>query len=363
MKVFLFSSQWPEYMIEFANALSGHCQTILMLPTNHKFSPAHEKLISRQVIYEPFEVIFYKSIRRNIRMLFHILKRIWKHKPDILHIQSNGHRLFYWVYFLKPWNTKIVNTIHDPVKHLGDELSHSIDDTRVKYWSRFFTDKFIVHGKFLQDQLSKTYHISKSRIAVIPHGHFAIYKKFQKYQVKEDPNTILFFGRIWQYKGLDILIEAANIVINKNRKLKFVIAGKGEDIRTYQQKVKFKNNIIFENRRIENEEVGLFFNRSSVVVLPYKEATQSGVIPIAYAYSKPVIVTDVGALSEVVIHKKTGLLIKPNSVESLVNGIMFLVENVEKRKEMGHNAYNYAINELSWEIVAEKVFKLYKSIL
>jgi len=334
-----------------------------MLPTNHRFTPTHKKLISSNVLFEPFKVIFFKSLRENLKMVSQILKVIWKHKPDILHIQSNGHRLFFWIFFLKPRKTKIVNTIHDPVKHFGDETSHAIDDSIVKYWSRFYTNKFIVHGNFLKDQLSESYRVKKSRIAVIRHGHLEIFKNFQKHRVNENSNNILFFGRIWKYKGLDILIEVANTIANENPELEFTIAGAGEDINVYRQNVKSNANIIFENRRIPNKEVGIFFDRASMVVLPYIEATQSGVIPLAYAYSKPVIVTDVGSLSEVVIHKSTGLLIDPNSVESLSNAIMYLAKNENKRKEMGHNAYNFAMKELSWNLIANNTVELYKSIL
>ena len=362
MKVLLFSTQWPEYMIGLANAISNHCKTILMLPTNYGSVIALEDLISEKVIFEPFEVIFYKSVRRNARMIFHILKIVWKYKPDILHIQSNGHRLFFWIFFIKPWRTKIVNTIHDPVKHIGDESSLAIDDTWVKFWSRFYTKKFIVHGEYLKDLLSKTYAINKSKISVIPHGHFEIYKRIQRFRVEEDRNTILFFGRIWKYKGLDILIQASNILIKKNPQLKIIVAGKGEDISKYKKEVKFKDNVIFENRRIRNEEVGEFFEKASFIVLPYIEASQSGVIAIAYAFSKPVIVTNVGSLPEVVIQNQTGIVIKPNSVDSLVKAIMFMLKNEDKRKIMGINAYRFAKEELSWEKIAILSFKIYNSL-
>jgi glycosyltransferase involved in cell wall biosynthesis len=361
MKVLLFSTQWPEYMIELANAVSMHCKTILMLPINHRFTPEHEKLISKNILFIPFEVVFYKSIRKNARMLFHILRVIWKQRPDILHIQSNGHRLFYWVFFLKPRRTRLVNTIHDPEKHVGDELSNAIDDTRVKYWSRIFIDKFIVHGTYLKDQLARSYHIDNSRIVVIPHGHFAIYHKFQKFKANEDANTILFFGRIWQYKGLDILIEAANLLIEENPNLKFIIAGVGEELEGYQQKIKFKDNFFFDNRRIPIEEVGSFFEKAAIVVLPYREATQSGVIPLAYAYSKPVVATRVGSLPEVVIHNHTGILVEPDSVSSLAQGIRSLINDTENRKKMGQNANRYARKELSWDLIGRKVFELYNS--
>src|SRR5579859_1932811 len=171
MKVLLFSTDWPEYMIELANEMAGYCETVLMMPWNYGLTEAHKKCLSKAVSFRDFELIDYKSIRKNFVMLFNILKVIWKEKPEILHIQSNGHRLFYWVALFKPWKTKIVNSVHDPEKHSGDALSLAVDDSLAEYLMRFFTEKYIVHGDNLIEMLAKSYRIDRARIVSIPHGH------------------------------------------------------------------------------------------------------------------------------------------------------------------------------------------------
>lgn len=362
MKVLLFSTQWPEYMVELANAMSRHCATILVLPHNHRLTDLHRRQIDKKVKLETFKVVFHKSIRDNAAMLFGILRIIWKHKPNVLHIQSNGHRLFCWIYFFLPWGTKIVNTIHDPVKHLGDDVSNAIGDSSAVFCGKLFTSKYIVHGDFLRKQLAEAYHVKERRIAVIPHGNFEIYKKFQLRQVTETDHSVLFFGRIWKYKGLDIFIEAANILVQVFPAVKILIVGKGEDFSPYRALIRSPENFEIVNERIPLEEVGMYFQRSAVVVLPYLEATQSGIIPLAFGYGKPVVTTNVGSLSEVVIDGTTGFVVPPRSPVMLVEKILYLLTDHEVRRAMGSAALAYARNELSWNSIAARTFQVYSNL-
>lgn len=362
MKILLFSTQWPEYMIELANSMANYGRVSLMLPSNHRLSPNHLKLIDKRVDFRPFHLVLHKSIRDNTKMLWSILNSIWKVRPDIMHIQANGHRLFYWIFLLKPTRSKIINTIHDPVKHTGDKASSQIKDRTVISWSRIFTKKFIVHGEVLKVQLGKSYRVDPRKIHVIPHGHFGIYRQLQRHPVEEETGAILFFGRIWKYKGIQHFIEAGNRVVEKFPKTKFYIVGAGEDISTYLEKIRHPKNFVIVNRRVPIEEAGEYFERSSVVVLPYLEATQSGVIPVAYAYAKPVIATNVGAIPEVVIDGQTGFLINPADPALLTKKIIYLLQNPLKRVEMGQEALHFAHSSLSWEKIAEKTFTLYRDV-
>jgi alpha-maltose-1-phosphate synthase len=359
MKVLLFSTQWPEYMIELANALSVRAEVILMLPDNHRFTTRHRELISSKVRFEAYELVLHKSIRDNFSMLFTILEKLWYYKPNILHIQANGHRLFYWIFFFKPFKTKIVNTIHDPVKHEGDLLSHAVDDSWVKFIGRYFTKKYIVHASTLIPSLVKAYSIKGDRVIKIPHGNFEIYKKFQTKSVEQDENMILFFGRVWAYKGLEYFIEAANIVCVQNKKATFYIVGVGEDMHKYVSMIKYPERFVLVNRRVSLDEAGQYFQKSAVVILPYTEATQSGVIPVAYAYSRPVIATNVGGLPEVVLDGKTGFIVEPHSSDQIANKILYLIGDTSILHNMGNAAYEYAKQELSWDGIADSCLKLY----
>jgi len=127
--------------------------------------------------------------------------------------------------------------------------------------------------------------------------------------------------------------------------------------------MKEKDKFCVINKYIPSREVGVIFEKASVVVLPYREASQSGVIPIAYAFGKPVVATRVGSIPEVVKDGKTGILVPPEDPDALAEAIIFLLKNEVKRKEMGKEAKNYGEEELSWDKAAKKTFLLYKKLI
>lgn len=131
-----------------------------------------------------------------------------------------------------------------------------------------------------------------------------------------DHSYLLFFGFIRAYKGLDILLEAFGDVRLRGKKVKLIIAGEFyEDDRPYRDminKYSIADEIILYDRFIREDEVASFFCAADVVVQPYRSATQSGVTQIAYHYEKPMLVTDVGGLSEIVSDGVSGYVVEPD---------------------------------------------------
>jgi len=126
---------------------------------------------------------------------------------------------------------------------------------------------------------------------------------------------LLFFGFIRHYKGLDILLEAA-AKLTDMPKVKILVAGEFyEDRSTYDQIIeenRLQDKVILRTEFIPNPEVRFYFSACDVVIQPYRSATQSGVSQIAYHFNKPMIVTNVGGLTELVPHGETGLIGEPN---------------------------------------------------
>ena len=116
------------------------------------------------------------------------------------------------------------------------------------------------------------------------------------------------------------------------------------------------------NEFIPDEEIAQLFQRAKLVVLPYIEASQSGIIAIAYAFKKPVIVSSVGSIPEVVDHGKTGLLVPPGDAKALAEAIIELLKDDRLREEMGNNAFAKMEQELSWDKIAEKTLQVYKQV-
>ena len=158
-----------------------------------------------------------------------------------------------------------------------------------------------------------------NKIHVIP--HIAIGERNIRTFPQTDEQLILFFGRIWQYKGLDYLIRSQPLINREFPDAKIMICGQGENFQRYRKLMSNPDKFIVHNRWITDDERSDFFQRASIVVLPYIEATQSGIVPVAYAHAKPVIATRAGGLPDVIEDGRTGLLVDPEDVVQLANAI------------------------------------------
>lgn len=144
------------------------------------------------------------------------------------------------------------------------------------------------------------------------------------YTNRRDGRTILFFGKVRKYKGLDVLLSALPGVLAK-LDCKLLIAGEFYDsLERYQQLIRrhgIENHVHIDNRYVPNEEVAAIFEQADVLVLPYVSASQSGVARIALSNGLPVIASRTGGLSETVIDQVNGLLFPPGDSEALANQI------------------------------------------
>lgn len=285
-------------------------------------------------------------------------------RPDIIHITSAYPIFNFFGRFFLVRKYPLVVTVHDPKPHIG-ELKNN--------WKSIFEDffhfllikranKLIVHSEKHKNELIGR-GIHPNKIVVIHHGDYNFFTKYSKGNQVEK-NSVLFFGRIIEYKGLEYLIKAVPIISKEIHTIKVIIAGKGE-FEKYQKLIDNISNEYFEvhNHYIPDDQVAEFFERAEILILPYIEATQSGPLHIAYAFKKPVVATNVGALPEIVLHGKTGLIVPPKDVESLAEAIIKLLKDDKLRKEMGENAFLIMKERMSWDNIAEKTFDVYRDAI
>ena len=147
-------------------------------------------------------------------------------------------------------------------------------------------------------------------------------------QLGIDGSTVLQFGFVRQYKGLDCLIRAVHLARNEVT-VNILVVGefwvdKGPYLRLVRE-LGLTENVTFIDRYVPNEELGLYFGAADAVVLPYLDATQSGVLQLAYAFRKPVIGSSVGGLGEAIDDGKTGILVEPGNAQSLARGLVRLL--------------------------------------
>jgi glycosyltransferase involved in cell wall biosynthesis len=301
--------------------------------------------------------------------------KIRKEKADILLIK-------YWLPFMAP----CLGTVARIVKSNKYTVIIAVVDNIFPHerrpgdniLTRFFMksiDGAVVLSDIVQKDLAEFR--NDIPVCITPHPLFDTYgKKLNRSEalsvLKLDPDNsyLLFFGIIRNYKGLDILIKAFSDDRLRRKNLKLIVAGEFyEDETRYRTLVKesgLEKDIIFYNRYISDTEVSLFFSGADLVVQPYKSATQSGVTQIAFHFDKPMLVTDVGGLKEIVPHEKCGYVVQPEP-KTIADAIIDYFDNnrknefsecVKKEKEkFSWNKMTDAITEVFYKCLLKQLIK------
>ena len=176
-------------------------------------------------------------------------------------------------------------------------------------------------------------------------------------KLDESFKYILFFGFIRDYKGLDILFEAMKDRSLRDNKIKLIVAGEYySNEQKYLDLLKqyaIEEDVELFTEFIPNEEVALYFSAADIVVQPYKTATQSGITQIAYHFEKPMIVTDVGGLKEIVPENKVGFVVKPKAEELAGAILKFYSSDIDFDKHIKEEKKKY-----SWIRLVNKIESL-----
>lgn len=346
----------PVYSLEMAKALvaSGQCQ--LQCVVSQRVSNIDDWVNSfreRNVKLEIVDTYKHSKLWFAISLLeFWKVKRIVKtiriFQPDVLYVPF----LLTWDFLLYPRlykKMRIIATLHDPHPHdVSKNLFAKWINKQNKQAYKYVNDVVILNNsdvQYVRDNYCPNVH-------VIPHASFSSYVKDTDVE-KEIKHTIGFLGRIEPYKGLDLLIEAFEQLDNK---YKLIVAGSGKIDETTYKKIVENDRIELINRYIEDDEFTGLINRMDFVLLPYKRASQSGVIPLVFAHGKSVVATNVGALQEQV-PENTGRITEPIAT-ALAQAIKEMYEAPAVILEYGKAAKAYADRELTWESSAKKVLDI-----
>ncbi len=280
----------------------------------------------------------------------HIVVRFWL--PFMGPCLGTVLRFARWFSDKKSHVTALVDNIIPHEKRLGDRL-----------FARWFVracDDFVVMSKSVGAEI-KTF-VSKKKdtpIRFAPHPIYDIYGEKMDLSearkalgIPQQAQVVLFFGFIRKYKGLDLLLVAMSELPDTVA----IIAGECyEDWSFYEQIIdrhNLKNRIILHKDFIPSDQVKVFFSASNLVVQPYRTATQSGISQIAYHFEKPMIVTRVGGLPEIVTNGVSGYVVEPSS-ESIAAAIRDFFEH--KREDAYTEGVRIEKLRFSWRYLAEEV--------
>jgi glycosyltransferase involved in cell wall biosynthesis len=365
MRVACLTFWFYDYTIQMANELARHTEVLLLLPDyrSEEYVESIDPEVNVHIFgYSRYAGRFGPSC---YPMLREIVAAIDGFGPDVVHFQVNNPMLCPLLPMLRKY--PLVATFHDIEPHPGEDRLLDVGSLLYRltlFVSRVLPDRIFVHGKALRDILVENYRVPARKVHVIPIGEHEVtpFVKFEEAGMEPDGRRVLFFGRIHRYKGLDYLIQAEPLITREVPDARIVIAGTGEDFGRYEEAMAGRDAFEVHNYRIPYEEGARLFQQASIVALPYVEASQSGVIPTAYGFRRPVVVTDVGSLPEVVDDGVTGYIVPPRDPAALAAAIVSLLEDPAACRRMGEQGYAKLKTDMAWSTIARSLLAVYSEL-
>lgn len=292
----------------------------------------------------------------------HCRQKIGRFGPDAVVFQ-------WWHPFFAPSFGSIARGVRRPVFICHNVRPHEatrLDDALLRY-AYGGAAHFLVHAAEERERLRTVLGARQVQVEVAPHPVYDVFKRTETTSAEarralglRAPHQLLFFGYVRRYKGLDILLEALATV---DLDFELVVAGECyEDADAYRQQIDrlgLGSRVHFLDRYVGNEEVPQLFRAADVCVLPYRHATQSGIVQVAYALDTPVIVSRVGGIPEVVEDGVSGLLVPPEDSGALARAVRRYF--TEKLRDRLIDGVRDKRGSLGWNRVVEGIEALISS--
>jgi glycosyltransferase involved in cell wall biosynthesis len=321
---------------------------------------------------------------RTLRHYVSLIKYAAVAEPAVFHILWNSKIEFIdrtaLMLYYKVLGKKIALTAHNVNKARRDEND--------SFWNRLtltiqyrLADHIFVHTRKMKDELLADFGVHEQDVTMIRHPINNAFPDTDlspaeaKYQLglRETEKTILFFGKIKAYKGIEHLLSAFGQLVARDPGYKLIIAGevqKGNEQYLEELRQKFgteldSTQIILKAQFIPDEEAEIYLKAADVLVLPYNEIFQSGVLFLAYSFGLPVVATDVGSFREEIAEGQTGYLCRPADPDDLASTIQTYFASALYRQlaTRRQEIKDYANIHHSWDAAAALTRNAYVSML
>jgi glycosyltransferase involved in cell wall biosynthesis len=320
------------------------------------------------------------KISRVIRYYLRLLAYAAMAKPRIFHILWNNKfdlfdRTLLMLYY-KLLGKRVVLTVHNVNTRRRDGTDTPLNRLTLAVQYRL-ADHLFVHTEKMKRELIEDFAVRTSAVTVVPFGinnavpHTALTSGEAKRRlgVSDAEKTILFFGVIAPYKGLEHLIGAFEQVAAKRRDYRLVVAGRPrKDAEDYWNATHHRINtsldperIIMRIEHVPDEETELYFKAADVIVLPYTRIFQSGVLFLAHSFGLPAIVADIGSLKEDIVEGRTGLSCAPGDPADLARAIeaYFASDLFANLSHCRQHIRDHALKHHSWDTVSSITVDVY----
>lgn len=305
-------------------------------------------------------------------------------RPKIFHILWNNKIQFFdrtaLMLYYRLRGKKIVITAHNVNAGRRDGTDSWLNRLTLKIQYRL-ADHIFVHTKRMKTELVHEFTVHDGAVTVIPFGinnsvantSLAPAEARRRLGIGDREKTILFFGNIGPYKGLEFLVDAFQRIAAIDEEYRLVIAGKPRGgceqylaaIQRMIQQHSSRDRVIQRFDYIPDDDTEIYFKAADVLVLPYTEVSQSGVLFLAYSFGLPVVATTVGSLRDDIVEGGNGFLCKPRDPEDLRRAIQAyfdsdLFRNLEQRRPQ---IREQAAVRHSWDLVGDLICDVYERLV
>jgi glycosyltransferase involved in cell wall biosynthesis len=333
---------------------------------NHFYGLSHGK--KRKGVFAPLWRVI-KAAEHMVDMRQFVL-RMRALRPDVIHFQWLPVPILDGLYLRDLSQVApLVLTVHNARPH-GSLIQRLFQDFRRTAILRHF-QAIIVHSDFTKRQLVEMDWAPAEQIHVIPHAVLDYYLSLDRSTAapaSSSNQTVMFFGNIEAYKGLDVLIRAFALLPEDLRtRTQLLVAGSpNSDVVSLQKLARdlgIERRMVWKLGYIREEEVPQLFREATIVALPYRAIDQSGVLMTAMAFGKAIVASRTGGFPEVITDRVNGILVTPGVVLELAAALQELLANPARRQSMEQATSDLARTELSWASSAQKTVALYETVL
>ncbi len=356
-RIVMIAPHFPEYAYLLSLALAREAEVLLVID---------EGLLNREYEGRPRPVSPKLTISHNrfetVGELLRLFRALLRFRPDVIHWQEpSGLKKSAFAaattLLARPF-ARLALTIHDPVPHAGRDAAIARRLARFRRFTRGRVHRVFVHGPICRDQYLHQYLTPPGRderLRLTEHGLILAGAADGE---PEGSFSVLMFGRMEAYKGLDVLCGAIEQLAGEGRELRLTLAGAGPEIERLAERFTRRPHVTIENRFLSSAEVVERIRAAHCVVLPYTSATQSGVLAAAFGNGRPVVASRVGGIPDLVRDGTNGLLVEPNDAAGLAAAIRRLWDDEALRARLRIGARETAAS-LDWGPIAARMARDY----
>jgi glycosyltransferase involved in cell wall biosynthesis len=304
-------------------------------------------------------------------------------KPVIFHILWNNKfelfdRTLLMLYY-RALGKKTVLTVHNVNARKRDRKDSALNRFTLRVQYRL-SDHIFVHTEQMKRELVEEFGAREQRVSVIPFGINNAVRNTsltendarRRLNIVDGKKTILFFGNITPYKGLEFLIAAFEQILARREDYHLVIAGRPKNSESYWNTIREAvheqvraGRVLLRAEFIPDDETEVYFKAADVLVLPYVQIYQSGVLFLGYSFGLPVLASDVGSLRDEVVEGKTGFVFKPGNPADLARAIerYFASDLYADLTRQRQKIRDFAAKQHSWDVVGRATIGVYAGLL